>query len=49
MAKVSRAGKITAVGSGACRIYVMAGNGVKASVKVTVADEPGGDASGTAN
>ena len=36
VAKVSRNGKITAVGGGTCTIYAVANNGVSAYVKVTV-------------
>ena len=36
VASVSAAGRITAVGEGACTIYVIANNGVRAAVKVTV-------------
>lgn len=36
VATVSASGKIKASGKGACRIYVIANNGVRNSVKVTV-------------
>lgn len=36
VAKVNKNGKITAKGKGTCKVYVMAPNGVKTSVKVTV-------------
>ena len=37
---VSSAGKIKATGAGSCTIYVLANNGVRATVKVTVIDGP---------
>ena len=38
VATVTQAGKIRATGVGSCTVYVMANNGVRASVKVTVYD-----------
>jgi uncharacterized protein YjdB len=38
VATVTKAGKIRAKGVGSCTIYVMANNGVRATVKVTVVD-----------
>ena len=38
VATVSSGGKIKAIGTGTCKIYVMANNGVCATVKVTVVD-----------
>ena len=38
VATVSSGGKIKAVGAGSCKIYVIANNGVFATVKVTVVD-----------
>lgn len=40
VAEVTSAGKIKATGTGSCTIYVMANNGVRATVKVTVGDGP---------
>ena len=40
VAKVSSRGKITAVGEGTCKVYVVANNGVKASIEVTVTAGP---------
>jgi len=40
VATVNAAGKIRARGVGSCTIYVMANNGVRASVKVRVYDGP---------
>jgi uncharacterized protein YjdB len=37
VATVSADGKVTAVSTGSCTIYVMANNGIRAGVKVTVA------------
>ena len=40
VATVSSTGKIRATGAGSCKIYVVANNGVRATVKVTVIDGP---------
>ena len=40
VATVTSTGKIKAKGGGTCTIYVIANNGVRASVKVTVIDQP---------
>lgn len=40
VATVTSAGKIKATGTGSCTVYVIANNGVRASVKVTVVDGP---------
>lgn len=40
VATVTKAGKIRAKGVGSCTIYVMANNGVRASIKVRVYDGP---------
>ena len=42
VATVSAAGKIKATGVGSCAIYVMANNGVRSTVRVTVLDGPTG-------
>ncbi|MBR2657846.1 MAG: fibronectin type III domain-containing protein, partial [Loktanella sp.] len=40
VATVSSTGKIRATGAGSCKIYVVANNGVRTTVKVTVIDGP---------
>ena len=40
VATVSSTGRITATGAGNCTVYVLASNGVRATVKVTVIDGP---------
>lgn len=36
VAKISSSGKITAAGKGTCRIYVIAPDGVRKTMKITV-------------